>query len=137
MSQTGTIPEPDSSMLKTIADNKEAQMINFTVNIASIDTIDRTDSRLNSIIELPYCPSDSITYSSGVFSFDNNIWELSGALQMLKLKNLNADFLRTLTTYETVDNMSYTLTAADLLPTSARNDEMESKIYHSDFNTIK
>lgn len=105
--------------------------------VQSITSLDRTDSRLNSIIELPYCPTDGITYNSGKYYIDPTIWKYDISSGFIKLIALDSELLRTVDSYHEISNMTYTLKDSDALITSSRNDEMESKVYHSDFNQIK
>ena len=106
--------------------------------ILSIDnSFDRTDTRILKIIELPYCPSDLISYNdvTDLWTYDSNVWTFVDA--KLKLKSLGASFERFLGRFE-IPNMNYTITDLNQLrPAATRNDDLESKMYHSAIGPIK
>ena len=105
--------------------------------ILSIKSFDKTDSRILKIIELPYCLEDSISYNqtTGYWTYDSNVWTLSGG--HLKLNDLDASFERFLGRFE-IPNMNYTITDLNQLrPAATRNDDLESKIYHSAISPVK
>lgn len=105
--------------------------------ILSIKSFDKTDSRILKIIELPYCLEDSISYNqtTGYWTYDNNVWTLAGG--HLKLNDLDASFERFLGRFE-IPNMNYTITDLNQLrPAATRNDDLESKIYHSAISPVK
>lgn len=105
--------------------------------ILSIKSFDKTDSRILKIIELPYCLEDSISYNqtTGYWTYDNNVWTLAGG--HLKLNDLDASFERFLGNFE-IPNMNYTITDLNQLrPAATRNDDLESKIYHSAISPVK
>ena len=106
--------------------------------ILSIDnSFDRTDTRILKIIELPYCPSDLISYNENdeLWSYDSSVWTFVDA--KLKLKSLGASFERFLGNFE-IPDMNYTITAtSDLEPNATRNNQLESKLYHSSISPLK
>ena len=105
--------------------------------ILSIKSFDKTDSRILKIIELPYCLEDSISYNQtgDYWTYDSNVWTLSGG--HLKLNDLDASFERFLGNFE-IPNMNYTITDLNQLrPAATRNDDLESKIYHSAISPVK
>lgn len=105
--------------------------------ILSIKSFDKTDSRILKIIELPYCLEDSISYNqtTGNWTYDSNVWTLAGG--HLKLNDLDASFERFLGNFE-IPNMNYTITDLNQLrPAATRNDDLESKIYHSAISPVK
>lgn len=118
------------------AQTKYAQRIDLTRNYAaSIDGFDRTDSRILKIIELPYCPIGDIHYQSNTgWSIPDN-WAVVGG--NLKLKKLNYEFERFLGNFD-IPDMNYTITTtSDLEPNAVRNDQLESKLYHSSISPLK
>lgn len=106
--------------------------------IKSIKTLDKTDTTIMKIINTPYCPIDMVkhvgqTSISTYWSFPNT-WEYSREQQYLKLKDLDSEFLRSIRTL-TLPNTSYTVTDTTKL-TGLRNNDLESKIYHSDITSL-
>lgn len=131
---------PEKDVLINIGDNRNADQILFNNNkILSIDNVNRTDSRLNMIIELPYCPDDTIYHYTNPerYAFNSDIWEYSGATKMLRLIDLNTSFYRTLVQEYEVPDLVYDVIEEELYPGAVRNDKLESKIYHSDFSQLQ
>lgn len=102
------------------------------VYIRSIKTLDKTDTTIMKIINTPYCPIN-MTKTNNIWSFPNT-WEYSREQQYLKLKDLDSEFLRSIRTL-TLPNTSYTVTDTTKL-TGLRNNDLESKIYHSDITSL-
>lgn len=131
---------PEKDVLINIGDNRNADQILFNNNrILSIDNVDRTDSRLNMIIELPYCPDDTIYHYTNPerYAYNRDIWEYSGATKTLRLIDLNTSFYRTLVQEYEVPDLVYDVIEEELYPGAVRNDKLESKIYHSDFSQLQ
>lgn len=110
-----------------------------TVVWKSIKSVDRTMSNLNTIIELPYCPSNEITYDTvnHVYNYDSNIWEWSNEFNQLKLIDLNSEFYRSLNVAYNIPDMAYYIKDIEISSFYGRIDKTESKIYHSDFSQLK
>ena len=102
------------------------------VYIRSIKTLDKTDTTIMKIINTPYCPIN-MTKTNNIWSFPNT-WEYSREQQYLKLKDLDSEFLRSIRTL-ILPNTSYTVTDTTKL-TGLRNNDLESKIYHSDITSL-
>lgn len=109
------------------------------ITVEGIDSVDRTMSNLNTIIELPYCATNDIIYvsSSQLYNYNSNIWEWSPVNLQFRLKNLNSEFYRNLVQQYQIPDLAYIVNTDELSPNSERNDVIESKIYHSDFSTLK
>lgn len=105
---------------------------NGTVYIKSIKTLDKTDTTIMKIINTPYCPIN-MTVTNNIWSFPNT-WEYSREQQYLKLKDLDSEFLRSIRTL-TLPNTTYTVTDFTKL-LGLRNNDLESKIYHSDITSL-
>lgn len=129
---------PNKSMLDNIGDNKNATSIVFANLWKSIDSVDRTQSNLNTIIELPYCPSEGIVYNSitDKYTWNDDIWYFDGTYRMLKLTNINSEFYRNLVQQYQIPDMVYNIKESEIA-TVTNNNILESKIYHSDFNQLK
>ena len=102
------------------------------VYIKSIKTLDKTDTTIMKIINTPYCPIN-MTKTNNIWSFPNT-WEYSREQQYLKLKDLDSEFLRSIRTL-TLPNTTYKIIDTTKL-TGLRNNDLESKIYHSDITSL-
>lgn len=106
--------------------------------IKSIKTLDKTDTTIMKIINTPYCPIDMVKHvgqtSISTYWTYPDTWEYSREQQHLKLKDLDSEFLRSIRTL-TLPNTSYTVTDTTKL-TGLRNNDLESKIYHSDITSL-
>lgn len=106
--------------------------------IKSIKTLDKTDTTIMKIINTPYCPINMVKHvgqtSISTYWTYPNTWEYSREQQYLKLKDLDSEFLRSIRTL-TLPNTSYTVTDTTKL-TGLRNNDLESKIYHSDITSL-
>lgn len=105
--------------------------------ILALSDIDRTDSRIMKIIELPYAPFN-ITYDSPtqIWSLPSG-WYLSNG--MLQLDNLNREFLNNLSAIY-VNEFSYLLPyepGDSRLLEELHDIDRESKLYNSNFYTYK
>ena len=107
------------------------------VYIQSLDDIDRTDSRIMKIIELPYAPFE-INHNSAT-----DIWTIPDGWEyyygLLRLKNLNSEFknsVLSLYLYEFTYNLPYSAGDSRLLEVP-HSMERESKLYNSNFYTYK
>ena len=106
-----------------------------TSYIKTIDEIDRTDTTLVKIIKMPYAPFEpSFITKDGVrylqipngWTFNNNL---------LKLTDLNNQFLTTVTPQPVNEMIGY-ITKANV-GTEEANQNYESKLYNSEFYTLK
>ena len=102
------------------------------VYIRSIKTLDKTDTTIMKIINTPYCPIN-MTKTNNIWSFPNT-WEYSREQQYLKLKDLDSEFLRSIRTL-ILPNTTYKIVDTTKL-TGLRNNDLESKIYHSDITSL-
>lgn len=102
------------------------------VYIKSIKTLDKTDTTIMKIINTPYCPIN-MTKANNIWSFPDT-WEYSREQQYLKLKDLDSEFLRSIRTL-TLPNTTYKIIDTNKL-TGLRNNDLESKIYHSDITSL-
>ena len=102
-------------------------------SIPPIYALDRSDSKLIKIIECPYCPS-------GLSMNGNNYvigkgWEVTqdGLLDVVTLKDINSDLINNIDT--DIESPIKELYAKSLtISTSAsRDDDNESKLFHSDY----
>lgn len=100
--------------------------------------VDRTDSRLIKIINLPYAPC-TVTYNSstGVYTFPSE-WVYESGFMRLKDGNLNTEF------GTTVQSIDLTNTIIDTFDTNntrnvtdVRREWRESKMFSSQFSTYK
>lgn len=101
--------------------------------IKSIQDIDRTEAKIIKIIKLPYSPF-KVVLENNVIQIDNTIFEYDSTLQLIRLKDLNTKFKYTI--YNNTDThvlrklyIDNSISGMD----EARDDELEGKIYHSDF----
>lgn len=102
-----------------------------TATLDGTELIDRTDSRNIKIIDIPYSPT-TFSYDGTNVSFES-VWEYIALDKMLKLDNLDVQFendfsVRDVKPFENLSVELVNPTDEDL-----RNDNLESKIYHSDF----
>lgn len=95
--------------------------------INSLPMIDRTDSKLIKIIKLPYAPT-SIEQNGANVKIANG-WTFDGGTSMLKLNNLNTIFQNSVYCNYYFKNQLSHVDVSTLL----RNDNNESKLYHSDY----
>lgn len=117
--------------LATIS-NKYLTGTSGDVYIKSIKTLDKTDTTIMKIINTPYCPIN-MTKTNNIWSFPDT-WEYSREQQYLKLKDLDSEFLRSIRTL-TLPNTTYKIIDTNKL-TGLRNNDLESKIYHSDITSL-
>lgn len=101
-------------------------------NLLTIDSIDRTDSRIMKIIKLPYAPTN-ISYVNGVYEFGEE-WEYEAGLMRLKEGKLFTQFQTTVANIQ-IPELFVNIPTIDTA--ALRNDDYESKLYHSDFYTFK
>ena len=105
--------------------------------VNSIDSIDRTDSRLMKILELPYSPCEVI-FLNNIYTFPEE-WKFEGG--MMRLTQFNKGFsnyigkigLSQLDPGAIIPDHRYDPEA----PQDQRDDRRESKLFHSDYYTYK
>ena len=104
--------------------------------LKGISAIDRTKSTIVKIIECPYCPINLNFDALGVMVLPTG-WRITND-NYLKLSSLTLDF------YKTLDNVlslplktSLSFTSKDKMVKIKRNKGYESKLYNSDFYTLK
>lgn len=105
---------------------------------------ERTDPRIIKVIELPYCPVNfqidpeegKYEFVSKEFVYDNASQSPIGAgdeYNTLKLKDIDSVFGQTFEVDDTVATTCSTTLPTTIYLTDARNDNLESKIRHSEF----
>lgn len=101
------------------------------VLIDSINSLDKSDSRLIKVIKIPYAPTYISQDNLGYYSFDV-AWEYDSGMKAMKLRNLNTLFTNS---FESSFNPLEPLFYKSFTPSinDSRNDNMEPKIYHSDY----
>lgn len=101
-------------------------------DLKSINSLDRTDAKLIKIIKLPYCPS-AIKVEDNALVMDGPEWTYNEQSFCLELTNLNIKFNKVINlgnAYNPYDDLKITVTPSI---SDLRNDNNESKLYHSDF----
>ena len=99
--------------------------------LKGIEQIDRTDSQLIKIIQLPYAPTN-ITLNNGIIE-TNSFWKYNSTLQLLELIDLNTKFENEFETNVESPLRDLFFDYAAITTNDARNMKAESKLYHSDF----
>lgn len=104
------------------------------LKLATINSIERTDTQLIKILELGYAPFE-VVISGGNLQIPTG-WEYDEALGLLKLNSLNTEFLNpNIGTYSTA-NVEYALNfTVDI--NAAPSPYYESKLYNSNFYSLK
>ena len=108
------------------------------VRISSIDDLDRTNAKLIRIIELPYCVDDFI-YTNDVLQVNSNwLYVINDGFSCLQLANLNTKFKSTIEFVDNpINNCFLTSSEINTNPNAQRDDNLESKIYNSEFYNVK
>ena len=108
------------------------------VRLSSIDDLDRTNAKLIRVIELPYCVDDFI-YTDGVLQVNSNwLYVINNGFSCLQLANLNTKFKSTIEfTDNPINNCFVTSSEINTNPTAQRDDNLESKMYNSEFYSVK
>ena len=99
--------------------------------VISSTYIDRVLAENIKLIKLPYCPTtyELDSYDNVVFS---SCWEYDSTLEALKLTDLNQKFYNVLLSeYNPLENILMTLPT--ISEDDLRNDDFESKLFHSDY----
>ena len=104
--------------------------------VSTIESLDRADPKLIKVIRLPYCPI-SYGLTNGIYTFAAN-WEydrLSGFLKY-QIANIVSFKEQNLGRFD-LGELNLTLAAADCVANRGKMINAESKLFHSDFHTIK
>lgn len=105
--------------------------------IQNIDTVDKTDSRLQKIIECPYCPINITFNSAGKILLPTG-WSLKGLIITLEDTDLSkVDLEHTIMQPTEIDGTALEIYTSHDIPHSAKSMLIEPKLYHSDFSTFK
>lgn len=111
--------------------NDSFTLTEATYTLTSFPNIDRVDPKLIKIIKLPYFPS-YYKYESGKLNVDETFVYESSVYNSLLLNDLDTKFLNSITS-----NLENPLNVFDLVMTPStsdlRNDNNESKLFHSDY----
>lgn len=109
---------------------------NFNVNAGTFPALsttsykdfDNSNSRLNKIIELPYCPVNVTKNSDGTYTFTDCSFNYG-----YNILQINSDTLsRTIKTDNRIQDLLY-VTLTEPSATDAPNIDLESKLYNSEF----
>lgn len=110
--------------------------------IDDIFTIDRTDTRISKILKLPYCPFN-VQISEGNINIPSELertsvkWENEKTYNYLKIKtNFLQAFQNNISVFIPTNPLS-NLLYYFYLGTDIRNDQEESKLFHSDFQNFR
>lgn len=142
------VPQQIRSWENYIAIKEDMGVENYTANagiqnMMTIDELDRTDSRLIKIIELPYAPNTPIANGSGAnlhYTFGNN-WSSSADIDFNNLDMVRAfqlvgdiepEFTHVLSSKFEINGVRNVGNNTDS-PLMPFNIENESKLYHSSF----
>ena len=105
--------------------------------IQNIDEVDKTDSRLQKIIECPYCPINITFNTAGQIMLPTG-WKLKGLIITLEDTDLSkVDLEHTIMQPTDIDGTALEITTNNDIPHMARSILIEPKLYHSDFSTFK
>ena len=137
------IPEVDASSLYTYysvlgqveARNYSTITIGQTsATLLSIDSVDRTDSRIVKIIKMPYAPF-TLEFTNSKLNIPAG-WTYSGGY--LLLNDLNTEFLNIVEGNDDLSSyVSLTVVPSDLGKNKTNNIKYESKLYNSSFFSLK
>ena len=137
------IPEVDASSLYTYysvlgqveARNYSTMTIGQTsATLLSINSVDRTDSRIVKIIKMPYAPF-TVEFVNGKMRIPAG-WTYSGGY--LLLNDLNTEFLNIISGNDYFsDYVSLTVVPSDIGKNKDNNIKFESKLYNSSFFSLK
>ena len=102
-----------------------------TYQLKTLSEVDRVESTLIKIISIPYFPLD-YDWANDKIYLSNDLWTYDATEKSLQLTDLNTRFLATITTniLNPLNVFNVSLSPAN---TDLRNDNNESKIYHSEF----
>lgn len=101
--------------------------------LSSINTVNRSDTKLIKIIKMPYAPFNVDTVS-GKMNVPTG-WIYSGGY--LKLEDLNTEFLSYVNGSLDLDELQLSYNSSDLGPNKSHDIKYESKLYNSNFYSVK
>lgn len=105
-----------------------------SATLLSINSIDRTDTRIVKIIKMPYAPF-TLEFTNNKLNIPAG-WTYSGGY--LLLNDLNTEFLNIVEGNDDLsDYVSLTVVPADLGKNKTNNIKYESKLYNSSFFSLK
>lgn len=140
---TNFIPEPDSNSQYTYysvlgqVEARDYTEITIGPNSAvllSINSVNRSDTKLIKIIKMPYAPFDVNKNSAGKMNIPTG-WTYSGGY--LKLNNLNTEFLSYVKDSIELDELQLAYRSSDLAANKSHDIKYESKLYNSNFYSVK
>lgn len=105
----------------------------LTYFLAGINNLNKSDSRLYKIINIPYRPINFI--ENGHNFYESGNWTIDAETGALKLENLNIQFVANYIT--NLSNPLKNAMTSSYVVSVARNDANESKLLHSDFHQYK
>lgn len=98
-----------------------------------VNSIDKTLAENIKLIKLPYSPTQYSLDNSNNLLF-SDCWSFDSGLKTLKLNELNQKFINTLKAPENpLSPLVLTIDTSLLSIEDKRNDELESKLFHSDY----
>lgn len=98
----------------------------------SLESLDRTDSKLIKIIKLPYCPSSYGIDMAGNITIDEK-WEYDSTTTFFKLTNLNSKFKYEMDAPFNDPLLTLLDVPESFNPFTSRNIEYETKLLNSEF----
>lgn len=104
-----------------------------SANLLSINTVNRSDTKLIKIIKMPYAPFN-VDIVSGKMNVPTG-WIYSGGY--LKLEDLNTEFLSYVEGSLDLDELQLSYSSSDLGPNKSHDIKYESKLYNSNFYSVK
>lgn len=105
-----------------------------SATLLSIDSVDRTDSRIVKIIKMPYAPF-TVEFTNNKLNIPAG-WTYSGGY--LLLNDLNTEFLNIIEDNDDFSNyVSLTVVPSDIGKNKTNNIKFESKLYNSSFFSLK
>lgn len=105
-----------------------------SATLLSIDSIDRTDTRIVKIIKMPYAPF-TLEFTNNKLNIPAG-WTYSGGY--LLLNDLNTEFLNIVEGNDDLSSyVSLTVVPADIGKNKTNNIKYESKLYNSSFFSLK
>ena len=101
--------------------------------LSSINNVNRSDTKIIKIIKMPYAPFD-VNIVSGKMTIPTG-WIYSGGY--LKLEDLNTEFLSYVDGGFDLDELQLAYTSGDLAANKNHDIKYESKLYNSNFYSVK
>ena len=104
-----------------------------SATLLSINTINRSDTKIIKIIKMPYAPFD-VNIVSGKMTIPTG-WTYSGGY--LLLNDLNTEFISYVDGSLNLDELQLAYNASDLAANKKHDIKYESKLYNSNFYSVK